>query len=236
MARYLIKFTKEKRMKYLSHLDLLRLFQRATKRASVRLSYSRGYNPHAKVGFAIPLSLGFESTGEYMEIETDEVYEPEEIRDRLNRVMPQDLKVIFCSALKETSKTALAAVLNYASYKLLFTGSRQAAEQVEQAVAPFLKQEQIPVVKYSKKKKKNTQTDIRPLIHSIATVPVGDAVLLSCMLAAGSSANLNPEILAEELCRFAGVEYLRNEWSFQRMEMYYKEGKNNMIPLQEFRG
>ena len=236
MARYLIKFTKENRMKYISHLDLLRLFQRSMKRASIRLSYSRGYNPHAKMGFAIPLSLGFESQGEYMEIETDQTYEPAHIKKCLNEVLPQDLKVTFCSALKETAKTALAAVLEYASYKLLFAGSRQAAEKLEQDVGPFLKQEQILVVKYSKKKKKNTETDIRPMIHSITTVPVGHSTLFSVMLAAGSRSNLNPEIMAEELCRFAGVAYERNQWSFQRMEMYYKEGKNNMIPLSGFGG
>ena len=53
----ILKFTKEKRLKYISHLDVLRLFQRAFKRAGIKLSYSKGYNPHAKVGFALPLSL-----------------------------------------------------------------------------------------------------------------------------------------------------------------------------------
>ena len=67
MGRYLLKFSKEDNLKYISHLDLLRVFQRAFKRAKIRLRYSQGYNPHAKIGFGHPLSLGYESTGEYME-------------------------------------------------------------------------------------------------------------------------------------------------------------------------
>lgn len=78
MGRYLLKFSKEKNLKYISHLDLLRVFQRAFKRAHIRLRYSQGFNPHAKIGFGQPLSLGSESTGEYMEFETAEDGNPEE--------------------------------------------------------------------------------------------------------------------------------------------------------------
>jgi hypothetical protein len=101
---------------------------------------------------------------------------------------------------------------------------------------PFIKQESIIIVKFSKKKKKDIESDIRPHIHSITTVSTGEGLLFSVMLAAGSRGNLNPETLAEELCRFAGVEYSRTEWSYRRMEMYYTEGRGNMIPLIEFKG
>ena len=134
MGRYILKFTKEKRLKYISHLDVLRLFQRAFKRAGIKLSYSKGYNPHAKVGFALPLSLGFESSGEYMEIETELDYKEDEIKDGLNAIMPDGIEIIACGRLAETSKTAVAAVLDFASYKILFSGDADDAQKLESAV------------------------------------------------------------------------------------------------------
>lgn len=236
MGRYILKFTKEKRLKYISHLDVLRLFQRAFKRAGIRLSYSKGYNPHAKVGFALPLSLGFESSGEYMEIETEEEYSEPEISDRLNAIMPDGIEIISCGRLAETSKTAVAAVLDFASYKVLFNGNAETAQKLESAVKSFVKQEKIIIVKFSKKKKKNIESDIRPHIHSITTVNTSAGLLFSMMLATGSRGNLNPETLVEELCRFSGVEYERTQWAYRRMEMYYLEGRSNMTPLSEFKG
>lgn len=236
MARYILKFTKEDRLKYISHLDVLRLFQRAFKRAEIKLRYSQGYNPHAKVGFALPLSLGFESSGEYMEIETEPVYEPSDITERMNAIMPAGIEIIACSALAETSKTAVAAALDFASYKVLYHGSAEDAEKLEKAVKPFMKQEKIINVKFSKKKKKNIESDIRPHIRSVTTVKTGAGLLFSLMLATGSRGNLNPETLAEELCRFARVEYSRPEWAYRRIEMFYLEGRNDMIPLSEFKG
>lgn len=236
MGRYILKFTKEKRLKYISHLDVLRLFQRAFKRAGIRLSYSQGYNPHAKVGFALPLSLGFESSGEYMEIETGPEYSEEEIKERLNAIMPDGIEITSCGRLAETSKTAVAAALDFASYKILFTGEQDAAHALEAAVKPFMKQEKIITVKFSKKKKKNIESDIRPHIRSVTTVKTGAGLMFSMMLATGSRGNLNPETLVEELCRYAGVEYSRPQWAYRRMEMYYLEGRNDMIPLSEFKG
>ena len=217
MGRYILKFTKEKRLKYISHLDVLRLFQRAFKRAGIKLSYSKGYNPHAKVGFALPLSLGFESSGEYMEIETELDYKEDEIKDGLNAIMPDGIEITACGRLAETSKTAVAAVLDFASYKIFFSGVADDAQKLESAVKPFMKQESIITVKFSKKKKKNIESDIRPHIRSVTTVKTGGGLLFSVMLATGSRGNLNPEVLIDELCRFAGVDYSRPQWAYRSM-------------------
>ena len=70
MSRYVVKFYKEGVLRYISHLDLLRLFKRSFKRVDIKLQYSQGFNPHPKMSFAQPLSLGYDSRGEYLEIET----------------------------------------------------------------------------------------------------------------------------------------------------------------------
>ena len=115
MGRYLLKFSKENNLKYISHLDLLRVFQRAFKRAHIRLRYSQGFNPHAKIGFGQPLSLGSESTGEYMEFETVEDRAGGEYLTALSGCMPDGIRLLSCTKLKEEGKTSLAAAVAYAS-------------------------------------------------------------------------------------------------------------------------
>lgn len=235
MGRYLLKFSKEDRLKYISHLDLLRLFQRAFKRAQIKLRYSQGYNPHARIAFALPLSLGFESEAEYLEFETETDYTPEDAADRLKAQMPLGLGIISCTSMAETSKTPVAAALDFASYKVVFKGSQDDVEKIAGSVQMFLKQEKIMNVKFSKKKKKDVESDIRPHIHSITTVKGEGKITLSMMLRTGSRGNLNAEILVEELCRFCEIPYDRAQWSFRRTEMYYEKGRS-MVPLSEFKG
>lgn len=236
MGRYILKFSKENRLKYISHLDVLRLFQRAFKRAGIRLKYSQGYNPHARVSFALPLSLGFESSGEYMEIETEDACDAESLIKGLNAIMPEGIRIASCGVLSETSKTAISAVLDFASYRVEYKGGEEHIPEIEAAVKPFMQQEKINIVKFSKKKKKNIESDIRPHIHSVATVNTSRGLVISLMLASGSRANLNPELMINELCNFAGLEYIRTQWSYRRLEMYYLRGRNDMIPLSEFKG
>ena len=235
MGRYLLKFSKEDRLKYISHLDLLRLFQRAFKRAQIKLRYSQGYNPHARIAFALPLSLGFESGAEYMEFETEIDYAPEEALQMLKNQMPAGLGIISCTSMVETSKTPVAAILDFASYKVVFKGSEADMDKVINGVRPFMKQEQIMNVKYSKKKRKDVESDIRPHIHSITTIKGEDKVTVSMMLRTGSRGNLNAEILVEELCKFCEIPYDRSQWTFRRTEMYYEKGRN-MEELSKFKG
>ena len=77
MIRYIMQFSKTGTSCYISHLDLVRVFHRAFKRAGIKLEYSKGFNPHPKMGFAQPLSLGYTGMREYIEFETEEEHAPE---------------------------------------------------------------------------------------------------------------------------------------------------------------
>ncbi len=236
MARYLLKFGKTENLKYISHLDLLRLFQRGFKRADIRLRYSRGFNPHPRIGFAHPLSLGFESIGEYMEFETDEDYADETVVERLTANMPTALKVYGCRRLAEISKTSAAAALEYASYLAVFRGKAEERELIDSSIKRYMAQEEIVITRFSKKRGMDIQADIRPDIHSVTSVMGADRLTLSAMLKAGSMGNLNPETLVESVCGFCGCGYDRKLWSFMRTEMFFSENKRNLLPLSEFKG
>ena len=94
--KYLIKWTKEGDMRYISHLDIMRLFQRAFKRTGIRLKYTEGYSPHPKMSIAQPLSLGYTSRGEYFEFETQEDLDPESFRHRMEDAMPEGIRMLSC--------------------------------------------------------------------------------------------------------------------------------------------
>ena len=89
--RYVIKFSKTGYIKYTSHLDLMRSFKRTFKMAKLGLRYSQGFNPHPKMSFAQPLSLGYSSRYELIEFETNEHLKPVEILDRIDGKLPEGI-------------------------------------------------------------------------------------------------------------------------------------------------
>ena len=94
MPRYVMKFSKGGYTKYISHLDLLRVFKRAFKVMGLDIRYSQGYNPHPKMGFAQPLSLGYSSRAEYLEFETVDPHDPKEILDLFSGKLPEDVEIL----------------------------------------------------------------------------------------------------------------------------------------------
>ena len=85
--KYRIKYSKGPELRFVSHLDLMRLFQRAVRRAGLPIGYSHGFNPHQLMSFGNPLSLGMTSIGEYCDFEFETPVEPREIAERLGAVM-----------------------------------------------------------------------------------------------------------------------------------------------------
>ena len=81
-----IKFSKGEEVKYISHLDLQRAFQRALRRAEIDIAYSKGFNPHPKVSFATALSVGMTSDGEYVDVELNNWQNGKELTKKLNGV------------------------------------------------------------------------------------------------------------------------------------------------------
>lgn len=90
------KFCKKGILKYISHLDIVRLFQRAVRRAGLPVTLSQGYTPHYKISFEKALKLGVESEGEHITFTMDEWVDPEEFKIRINEKLPEGIKVLEC--------------------------------------------------------------------------------------------------------------------------------------------
>ena len=89
-------FCKKGDLRYISHLDIVRLFQRAVRRANLPVSLSQGFTPHYKISFSNALKLGIESEGENAVFAIDSWMDPEEFKIRLNEKLPEGVRIISC--------------------------------------------------------------------------------------------------------------------------------------------
>ena len=115
-----IKFAKYDTMKFISHLDVMRYFQKAVRRSGLDVAYSEGFNPHQIMSFAAPLGVGQTSESEYFDIELKTVPPLEELVDRLNATMTDGMRILSAELLpppvpqvKRETAMALVAASSY---------------------------------------------------------------------------------------------------------------------------
>lgn len=97
-------------MKFIGHLDVMRYFQKAIRRAGIDIAYSEGFSPHQIMSFAAPLSVGYTSEGEYFDIELRTPMEEEELQKRLQGVMVEGIDILKVQNLPESEGNAMASV------------------------------------------------------------------------------------------------------------------------------
>ncbi len=218
--KYRIKFTKTGNMIFIGHLDLLKFFQRTIKRAGLPIAYSQGFNPHQLITFAIPLSLGVSSIGEYVDMQFKTEMDCDEIVSRLNDTMPLGIKILSARKLNEGEKTCAAAV-EIGTYKITLS---EMYDNLNNAVDEIIKSDEINVERVVKKKTK--VTNIRPLIYKLSAK---DNVI-DATIATGSQGNLKVEILISELYKVMDREYVPYKIDIQRQELFTTE-KGEVKPL-----
>lgn len=237
MSRYVIKFSKEGTLRYISHLDLFRLFKRSFKRAGIKLQHSQGFNPHPKMSFAQPLSLGYSSSGEYLEFDTREPCPTEDILKKISSVMPNGIAVFSCGELPAEGKS-LAALTECADYEVRIpleycsgtpsgndyagTAAGHPGGNIGNLAERFLSRERIIIQKHQKKSGKDIEVDIKPLIRGLTGMVDNNHIMLTMKLAAGSEANLSPEAVTAAFCEFAGIPYNKAEAAIKRLELYFR--------------
>ena len=225
MANFEICFSKEGDIKYISHLDVMRMFRRAFKRAGLDLVYSNGFNPHPKLSIAAPLPLGFTSTDEWMDVETKEDFRADKLKQALQQEMPVGITILEVRAKELQPNKAnpmLAARVTAAKYMIAADLPEQTLAKIQQDTAEqFLAQEHIFVEKRQKKKKTMQKVDIRNKIRSLLLHRVDDKLFLSTLLSTGSASNLNPSLLLHAFLAWLdpGTEPLDVE--IMRQKLYF---------------
>lgn len=175
--------------RWISQLDMIRLFQRAFLRAGIAIKHSEGYHPHAYVSIALPLPVGQESRCELLDFAAVDGTLLSGIPARLNPVLPEGLRALDCF---ESSRKIRDLALLRAQITLEYDHGAPAPEQV---AALFAR----PALLVEKKTKNGpAQVDIRPLIRELTVQPCADGLLLQALLCA-QNPGLNPELLAAAL-------------------------------------
>ena len=181
---YYLRYEKTEKTKYVSHLDFVRMFGRAMRRAHLPIAFSEGFNPHPLLTFALPLSVGYTSSCEILEIVLTEVLSPEEIVEKMNSVLPEGVKILSAHAGKSNMKK-----LDIALYEVY-------PEKTPAGIIDFLLKKEIFIEKKTKSGIK--EVDIRPDIKDIK-VGLGKVEMI---LSAGSRANLKPEVVIAAMNKY----------------------------------
>ena len=211
-------FTKTGRARYISHLDLMRTFQRAFARAKIPIKHTEGFNPHPFVSIALPLSVGFSSQCEILEFGLLEGTSHAEVPDRLTAAMPEGLVVHQCWPSERKLKE-----LRYVNYIMTFEYPEGRPQETEPALAALLSRESLLVRKRSNKAKAGfTELDIIPLIRSWRIECQRDAMMADLVLSA-QNPGLNPELIRAAFCA-EYPEYTPDLVTFHRREVLDGEG------------
>ena len=199
--RYRVHFTKEAAARFIGHLDLQSLFQKAFKRAALPVAYSEGFNPHQLLSFAAPLPLGTAGKNEILEIYMTQHIPAKAVVDGLNPLLPGGIVVLDAYIVSPTGKGA-AALTRAAAYNIFFPANPDLSAKFGKIIDEILAAPSIEVEK--KTKKGRAMADIRPDILALA-MRNDDEICLTATLSTGSNRNLKPEVLVEYMCAKANV-------------------------------
>ncbi len=238
-------------MRFIGHLDVMRYFQKAFRRAHIPVSYSKGYSPHQILSFTSPLGIGLTSDAEYMDMELEECPEPERMVEWINSQMNDEIQVKDFVLLPDDSKPSMA-MLAGCDYLVALKPGKESVfrdrQKQEKVLGDFLAQPEILITKKTKRSEK--LVDIRPNIYYLNTeieqfqkstgIEYGPLCIdlqeyqpvIFCQLTAGSVLNIKPELVMQALCQFMDVPYDPLDYQIHRLEMYGDvNGKKGEIHL-----
>ncbi len=248
-----IKFAKTGPLQYVGHLDMLRSFQKIFKRAEVDIAYSQGFNPHQLTSFASPLGIGVTSEGEYLDADFNTIEDERVMIDKLNASMgSRFLRIVDFRVLPDGEKKAMSLVAA-CSYKVTLRNEDDYDKfrAMGDALESFLSQDEIRVLKKTKKSVK--EMDIRPFIYEMdyKVIPfhneadeIADNVLdglklpatydtptFSMLLASGSETNIKPDLVLDELAKYASVSLEPVDIAIHRIDMFKRNDDDELICL-----
>ena len=206
-----IWFKKDFECRYISHLDLNRCMLRALHKSKIPVWHTEGFNPHPFATFPLPLSLGFKGVNECMDVKLeDDNYSFEEIISKLNACLPRGIQVF-----DVTEPVMKAGKIAFAEFSIKLSCENTNSTVIAEKLSRFLESEKIEIEKRSKKGLKTV--DIKQGIKNFEIDEKFDFVLLNVVLSAGSSDNVNPNLLVSA---FENYSALTVDADITRIDLY----------------
>lgn len=219
-----IKFSKYGSVRFLGHLDVMRYFQKALRRADIDVAYSEGFSPHQIMSFAAPLSVGHTSSGEYFDIEVNTFTSGKDLQERLQKVMVEGFDILEVQLLPEKEKNAMAGVAA-ADYLVSFSDKVSLPEDWKDRLMEFYGQEKIPVLKTTKKGQR--EVDLKEGVYLLEVR--GDQVYM--LVDAGSGSNIRPGFVLETFFERSGFPLPEYAFRIHRIETYKRKEDGSLAPL-----
>lgn len=224
-----IKFKKYGPIRFIGHLDVMRFFQKAIRRAGIDVTYTSGFSPHQVMSFASPLGVGLTSNGEYMDIEVNSISSCQDVLNRLNQASVPGIEVVSVKELPEGAGNAMASVAA-ASYTVRFREGREPAADISAVLPIFMEKKEIVITKETKKGSR--EVDLKPGIYRLEWSDNAFFMLVD----ASSSGNIKPTQVIGALLAECGESLPENALLITREEVYTNAGteeQRQLVPLDE---
>lgn len=214
-----IRFRKVGNLQYISHLDLQRTIHRIFVRSGIPVWYTKGFNPHIKIIFSTPLSIGMESECEMLDFRVEREISCDEIRELINREVTDEMRILEVYEPKEKFSSYV-----WAEYQMEFV-SRETNKEIAVQMCNLTKNEHLLATKITKSGIK--EYDMLPGIHRFFAEydPNAGSIRMKAMLNMESERYLNPGALLEILCEKCGLSMNTDaSWTIHRLESYKQDG------------
>lgn len=245
--RVRVRFEKTGSTRFLGHLDVMRYFQKAFRRAELPIAFSEGYHPHPLLSFAQPLSLSFTGNGEYFDIELREYVDPDDIYKRLSEVMCEDLSINRVTVLPDykpnEKKITGMALITGAAYAISLADM---PEILPEKLGGFFSEKEYKIEKTTKTGTR--ECNLREGVHAILLYDVGkitrigddgtfaftdddikaslsgamlfDNRAVIAFLDAGSEKNIPADLFLQGVFSYAGIPFDAKTRTVHRMDLF----------------
>ena len=220
--RALIRFGKQPRLRFISHLDLQRFFQRAVNRTGLPIAYSQGFNPHPIMSFGSALALGWTSEYEVIDIKLSAPMGRKRTEDAVRAALPEDLPV-YEARMVDDRHAAPMALVRMADYRVTLTG--EAAPRVIGRIPAFMALERFEALKKTKSGEK--PIDARAMVVGLS--PLEDGFTARLMLTERES--MKPDQLINILSGLAGVD--PPQARIHRLSLLGEDAEGQLRPVME---
>ena len=214
MFKARMKFAKEGRAKYISHLDLMHTMQRAMARCRMPLWFTEGFNQHAYVSVALPLSTGYSGEWELLDFNLLTETVPADAVERLNAVFPEGLRAIEIYPLSDGGMPLRD--IAWSKYRIIWTLESGSPEAFAGAVRELFARESVEIVKRSKRGEKTV--NMRELMRDLTVTAADGAVVAEVVTAAGNN-NMSPDYLTQAIRTYLPELAIEGE-AYHRLGVY----------------
>jgi len=210
MQRLRVKYHRGEEVKYISHLDIMRLWQRALNRAGMAVAYSEGFHPHPKISLAAPLAVGVTSEAELMDVTLTKQVSPHFFTAAVNQQLPAGFEILQVVPIAETMPS-LQSQVRFAEYTVEMETERN-REEIAAAIKDLLALEQLPW--QHQRDTGPRHYDLRQLIDDVWLIDCNDGrCTIGMRLRCDSAGSGRPEQVA------AALGFAENQKSIHRSKL-----------------